>query len=58
MKKTILVGEFKHETNSFMPEKSGVEAFMARDYFFGEEIFKVFQGVRNESGGILDYFVR
>ena len=41
MKKTILVGEFKHETNSFMPEKSGVEAFMARDYFFGEEIFKV-----------------
>ncbi len=56
MKKTILVGEFKHETNSFMPEKSGVEAFMARDYFFGEEIFKVFQGVRNELGGILDYF--
>ena len=52
MKKTILVGEFKHETNSFMPEKSGVEAFMARDYFFGEEIFKVFQGVRNELGGI------
>src|SRR5699024_4258396 len=56
MKKTILVGEFKHETNSFMPEKSGVEAFMARDYFFGEEIFKVFQGVRNELGVILDYF--
>ena len=34
-------------------EGGAAKAFMARDYFFGEEIFKVFQGVRNELGGIL-----
>ena len=56
MKKTVLIAEFKHETNSFMPEKSGVEAFRARDWFFGDEILQVFRGVKNELGGFLDFF--
>ena len=55
--KTILIAEFKHETNSFMPDKSDVEAFRARNYLFGDEISEYFgHGVKNEIAAFMNYF--
>ena len=54
--KTIVISEFKHETNSFMPIKSDLSAFKARNYLFGDEIFPYFRGVKNELGAFIDCY--
>ena len=55
--KKILIAEFKHETNSFMPDKSDIEAFRARNYLFGDKISEYFgHGVKNEIAAFMNYF--
>ena len=46
--KNIIIGEFKHETNTFSPHLTDVDAFKGRNYLFGEEILVYFNGVKNE----------
>ena len=50
----VLIAEFKHETNSFMPTPTGVETFRARNLLFGDEIIPYFTGVKSEVGAFLD----
>lgn len=54
--KNIIIGEFKHETNTFSPHLTDVDAFKGRNYLFGEEILVYFDGVKNEMGAFLDVF--
>ncbi len=54
--KNIVIAEFKHETNSFSPHPTDVEAYKSRNCLFGEEIRGYFKGVRNEIGGFFDVF--
>lgn len=54
--KNIIIAEFKHETNSFMPEITDEAIFQARNYLFGDEIAARFHGVKNEIAAFLDFF--
>ncbi len=54
--KHVIIAEFKHETNSFTPKITDEQAFRDRNYLFGDEIVKRFTGVKNETGGFLDFF--
>jgi microcystin degradation protein MlrC len=50
----VIVGQFKHETNSFIPNITDINAYKARNCLFGEEIPTYFRGVKNEIGGFFD----
>lgn len=51
---TILVGEFKHETNTFSPTVTDRDAFQARWELFNEEIPEYFAGSNSPIGGFMD----
>jgi microcystin degradation protein MlrC len=51
---TVLVGEFKHETNTFSPAVTDRDAFKARWELFGEEIHDYFAGTASPLGGFID----
>lgn len=50
----IAIGEFAHETNTFCPGFTEVEAFQSRYWNIGDEIFGRHRGVRNDLGGMID----
>lgn len=54
MTHTILVAEFKHETNTFAPNETDRAAFQARYEHFGETIFEAFRDTGSTIGGFLD----
>jgi microcystin degradation protein MlrC len=47
------IGEFAHETNTFCPGVTEVEAFQQRHWEEGEEILTKNRGVRSELGGMI-----
>src|SRR3954469_2563446 len=47
------IGEFAHETNTFCPGLTEVEAFQKRHWQVGDEILVGNRGVRNELGGMI-----
>ena len=56
--KKLLIAEFRHETDSFCPQKADMEAFRKRDLHMGREMESAYRGVRNEPGAFLDVFGR
>jgi len=55
--KKLLVAEFRHETDSFCPQKADMEAYRQRALHVGrEEMENAYRGVRNELGAFLDVF--
>jgi microcystin degradation protein MlrC len=54
MSKKILIGEFKHETNSFSPFPTNMKSFRDRHIFEGNEIIDYFEGTKVEIGGFID----
>ncbi|MBR0138888.1 MAG: M81 family metallopeptidase [Firmicutes bacterium] len=52
----IIVGSFKHETNSNGPIPATLEEYKNSIYLWGDEIFPYFKGSQSEIGGILDAF--
>lgn len=56
MKKNIITGLFRHETNSFNPNPGDMAAYKARHTLFGQEIFDFFGGTSTEMGAIIDVF--
>ena len=50
----ILIGEFKHETNTFCSRKTELDDFRSRFLKIGEEMVSFFSGTRVEIGGFLD----
>lgn len=54
MSKRILVGGFKHETNTFSVLATGLEAYQARGLYRGEEILRTFPDTNSEIAGFLD----
>jgi microcystin degradation protein MlrC len=51
---TVLVGEFKHETNTFCPTVTDRASFRARWELFGDEIPASFEGTNSPIGGFVD----
>jgi microcystin degradation protein MlrC len=51
--KTILIAEFKQETNTFIAGHTTLEDFMARNLLVGDEILPYFQGNKNEIGAFI-----
>lgn len=49
----VAVGQYAHETNSFCPGLTHLDAFKERSYAEGEAIFSVYSGTRTYVGGIL-----
>ena len=54
MSKRILIGGFKHETNTFSILPTDLDAYSSRCLYRGEEVFRVFQGTNSEIAGFLD----
>ncbi|SIR87693.1 Microcystin degradation protein MlrC, contains DUF1485 domain [Haladaptatus litoreus] len=52
--KTVLVGNFAHETNTFVTSKTGRDLFKERREYFGDEIPKKLQGTNTQVGGVID----
>jgi microcystin degradation protein MlrC len=52
--KTVLVGEFKHETNTFSPAITDRKAFQARWELYGDEIPEYFRDTESPVGGFID----
>jgi microcystin degradation protein MlrC len=50
----IAIGEFAHETNTFCPGTTELDAFQARYWCERDAIFDVHRGVRNDLGGMID----
>lgn len=50
----VMIVQFKHETNTFKPEPTGIEDYRKRNLVFGSDIMTWFAGVREEMGGFLD----
>lgn len=49
----IAIGEFAHETNTFCPGLTEVDAFQRRHWLKGEEIPAYHRGVRDDLGGMI-----
>lgn len=49
----VLIGEFKHETNAFCSNRTGMPEFQARLLKMADEIIPFFKGVDVELGGII-----
>lgn len=54
MKKKILMFQFRHETNSFCPNKADMKAFKNQTFLVGEEVFDTLRGTHMEIGAFLD----
>ncbi|MFZ7101171.1 MAG: M81 family metallopeptidase [Peptococcaceae bacterium] len=52
--KRVLIAEFKHETNTFLPLKTDLQQFAKRSLAFKEEIVNRFSGTRTSIGGFID----
>jgi len=50
----IAIGQFAHETNTFCPGVTGLNAFESRYWRVGEDIFSGHRGVRDDLGGMID----
>ncbi len=50
----IAIGEFAHETNTFCPGFTELDAFKSTFWCEGDEIFTVNRGVRNDLGGMIE----
>lgn len=49
----IAIGEFAHETNTFCPGFTELDAFRARDWSEGDALVARHRGVRNDLGGMI-----
>ena len=54
--KKLLIGEFRHETDSFCPQKADLAAYRVRGLRVGHEMATAYRGVRNEPGAFYDVF--
>ena len=54
--KTILMAEFKHETDSFCPVPADMEAYRIRGFALGQDMITAYRGVKNEPGAFIDVF--
>lgn len=55
--KTILIAEFRHETNRYSPGLTDMENYKQRNAVFGEAAFyERFAGAKNEMTGFVDHF--
>lgn len=55
--KTILIAEFRHETNRYCPGITDMEIYTQRNAVFGETAVRErFAGAKNEMTGFMDYF--
>ena len=50
----ILIANFQHETNTFSSIPADFHGFRDREYYEGEDIFRVMTGTRTALGGYLD----
>ena len=50
----IAIGEFAHETNTFCPGFTDLDAFKSTFWHEGDEIISVNRGVRNDLGGMIE----
>jgi microcystin degradation protein MlrC len=50
----VLVGSFKHESNTFSPEPTDRSQFQERIEYFGEEVTERLRGTNTEVGGAID----
>lgn len=51
--KTVLIAQLKHETNTYISERVGIEEFKDITFVTGEEIIPYFRGAKTEVGGFL-----
>lgn len=54
MAKRVLIGGFKHETNTFSVLQTDLDAFRARCLYRAEEIFEIFRDTNSEIAGFLE----
>ena len=55
--KTILIAEFRHETNRYAPGVTDMQIYAQRNAVFGEEAVRArFAGAKNEMTGFMDFF--
>ena len=55
--KTILIAEFRHETNRYSPGITDMEIYTQRNAVFGEDAVRErFAGAKNEMTGFMEYF--
>lgn len=54
MSKRILIGGFKHETNTFSVLPTDLDAYRARCLYRGDEVLRVFRDTNSEIAGFLD----
>jgi len=50
----VLIGGFKHETNTFSVMPTDIEAYRARGLYHGEDVLRVFKDTNSEIAGFLD----
>lgn len=50
----VAIGMISHETNTFRPGLTGVEAFKALEWTAGDEILHEHRGVRDDLGGMIE----
>jgi microcystin degradation protein MlrC len=50
----IAIGRLSHETNTFRPGLTGVEAFKALEWTTGDDLLREHRGVRDDLGGMID----
>lgn len=50
----IIIAEFKHETNTFSIQPTGMAAYRNRIYAEGHEMVRLLSGTATEIGGVLD----
>lgn len=53
-KRRVLVAEFKHETNTFIHEKTGIKQFNERYVKTAEEVIPFFKGNKSEISAFID----
>ena len=51
---TLVIAEFKHETNTFSPKITNMNSFARRRYLTGEAMVSALSGTKTEAGGFLD----
>jgi microcystin degradation protein MlrC len=49
----IAIGGITHESNTFCPDLTSIQAFKESDWAEGEEIIETHKGVRNYQGGVI-----
>ncbi|MEX2460761.1 MAG: GNAT family N-acetyltransferase [Paenibacillaceae bacterium] len=54
MKKRIGIAFFYHESNTFSPVKTDMQAFYDEAYYQGEAILSAYRGTKTEVGGFID----